>query len=95
MWGTPSWPSWNGVPPHVPIRVSLKTNARPSRKLAKVGRAGPPQLSAATFSGTASARAPNRQSIMRRPVMPRAPQAAGWAGLTIDPGGALTVMGRV
>ena len=40
------------------------------------------------------ASAPNRQSIIRKPVSPRAANAAGRSGLTMLPGGVITEIGR-
>ena len=60
-----------------------------------VGRVEPPAVSAVTRSGSACASAPNRQSMMRYPVMPRAPHGDGKSGLTREPSGAVTVIGTV
>ena len=56
------------------------------------GIVAPPQLSAVTLSGVTCARAPNRQSIIRNPVIPRAPQGAGCTGFTTVPSGATTLI---
>ena len=47
-----------------------------------------------TLSGSICASAPNMQSIMRKPVSPRAAQAAGSTPLAIVPGGAITSIAR-
>ena len=47
-----------------------------------------------TRSGSIWASAPNTVSIIRKPVSPRAAQAAGGTELAIVPGGAITSMGR-
>ena len=65
--------------PQLPMIVSTNTNGRPSCTPPIEGSVAPPLLSAVTRSGTACASAPSRQSIMRNPLIPRAPQAAGLA----------------
>ena len=54
----------------------------------------PPSEAAKTFSGSIIASAPKAQSTMRKPVSPRAAQAAGSTALVMVPGGAETVMAR-
>src|ERR1700756_1580012 len=50
----------------------------------------PPSDDANTLSGSICASAPKQQSTMRKPVRPRAAQAAGGTALAIVPGGAIT-----
>ena len=54
----------------------------------------PPSPAAFTRSGSIMASAPNMQSTMRKPVRPRAAQAAGRMPLPIVPGGQITSMAR-
>ena len=54
----------------------------------------PPSEQANTLSGSICASAPNMQSTMRKPVRPRAAQAAGNTALAIVPGGAVTSIAR-
>src|SRR5688572_1670609 len=54
----------------------------------------PPSEAAKTRSGTIIARAPKQQSTMRKPVSPRAAQAAGSTALAMVPGGATTSIAR-
>ncbi len=53
----------------------------------------PPSEPANTWSGSIWASAPNMQSTMRKPVRPRAAQAAGSTALAIVPGGAIDLDG--
>ena len=55
----------------------------------------PPSLVAGTRPGTTLASAPNTVSMARNPVIPRALAAAGRFGLKMDPGGTMTLMGRM
>ena len=54
----------------------------------------PPSEQANTLSGAHCASAPKAQSTMRKPVSPRAAQAAGSTALAMVPGGAVTSMAR-
>src|ERR1700687_601324 len=54
----------------------------------------PPSPAALTLSGNIMASAPNMQSTMRKPVRPRAAQAAGNTPLATVPGGQITSMAR-
>ena len=54
----------------------------------------PPSEAANTRSGSIIARQPKAQSTMRKPVRPRAAQAAGSTPLAIVPGGAITSIAR-
>ena len=54
----------------------------------------PPSEAAITRSGSIWASAPKQQSSMRKPVSPRAAQAAGGTELAMVPGGAITSMAR-
>ncbi len=54
----------------------------------------PPSDAANTLSGSNWASAPKMQSVMRKPVRPRAAQAAGSTPFAIVPGGAITSMAR-
>ena len=54
----------------------------------------PPSEAANTRSGSIMASAPKQQSTMRKPVRPRAAQAAGSTALAIVPGGAITSIAR-
>ncbi len=54
----------------------------------------PPSLAANTRSGYSIANAPKAQSAARKPVSPRAAQAAGSTPLVTVPGGATTSMQR-
>ena len=54
----------------------------------------PPSEAAITRSGSIWASAPKTVSTMRKPVSPRAAQAAGGTALAIVPGGAMTSMAR-
>src|SRR5260370_17709807 len=54
----------------------------------------PPSELAKTLSGSICDSAPNMQSTMRKPVRPRAAQAAGSTPLAMVPGGAVTSMAR-
>ncbi len=54
----------------------------------------PPSEAAITRSGYSCASAPNAQSTPRKPVSPRAAQAAGSLPLVMVPGGAITLIGR-
>ena len=54
----------------------------------------PPSDAAKTRSGSIRASAPKQQSTIRKPVRPRAAQAAGGTALAIVPGGAMTSIAR-
>ena len=54
----------------------------------------PPSPAALTLSGSIMASAPYMQSTMRKPVSPRAAQAAGSTPLPTVPGGQITSMAR-
>src|SRR5262245_22910132 len=54
----------------------------------------PPSEAANTRSGTICAKAPKQQSTIRKPVRPRAAQAAGSTALAMVAGGAMTSMAR-
>ena len=54
----------------------------------------PPSLAANTRSGYRRASAPKQQSVARKPVRPRAAQAAGGSAFMIVPAGAITRIGR-
>src|SRR5438067_8658517 len=54
----------------------------------------PPSEAANTRSGYSMASAPKQQSTMRKPVRPRAAQAAGGSAFAIVPGGAITSIAR-
>jgi hypothetical protein len=54
----------------------------------------PPSDAAMTRSGSIMARAPKAQSSMRKPVSPRAAQAAGSTACAIVPDGAITSIAR-
>jgi len=54
----------------------------------------PPSPAAFTRSGSIMASAPNMQSVMRKPVRPRAAHAAGSTPLPTVPGGQTTSMAR-
>src|SRR5262249_61057690 len=54
----------------------------------------PPSPAAFTRLGSIIASAPNMQSTMRKPVNPRAAQAAGSTALPIVPGGQITSIAR-